>query len=409
MKKNFVLILGLCISLCAFSQLPVWHGDFAFSGDSVKPTDYISFVSEYTNNSNAISNQFLNQLDNSFFITSEDKERELLNAGETIRLGLVFDAGLWYKHRLKKNNLTLVFNLRSRSFRTIEVSREVLNLILNGNTQNEGKTIDFSPTKMSHYIHQEVYLGAEKMFDSIGLLVGGGVAIQKLAYHRELELTGSVYTAPYGQYIDYDIHYTDQETRSLSENNFKRNEGFGVTINAYAEKQFNNKSRLAVDIKDIGFINVGDVREYKLDETMRWEGVYVDDVNGTPTIIGELPSPEITESRKSKKLTTTGSVNMSYFKKVSPKFYGYVGVKQFFTSAYTPRIYTRPYYKFCKCLSVGMPMAYGGFGKFDIGVSLKGNIFKNYYYTVDVNYLESLLNPKNSSGQGINFALSAMF
>ncbi len=409
MKKSFILNLVYFISSYAFCQLPVWQGDFAFSEDSIKPRDYFSLVSEYTNNSNSISNQFINDLDQATFIDTENKRRELANASQNIRLGLVFDAGLWYKHRLKKNDLTVVFNLRTRSYRTIETNKEVLDLIFNGNTDNEDKIIDFSPTNMFQYVHQEVYLGAEKRFDKIGLLIGGGVALQKLAYHRQLELTGSIYTAPYGQYIDYDIHYTDQETRSLSSNNFKRFEGMGATINAYAEKQFNDMSRLAVEVKDIGFINVDDVREYKLDETMRWEGVYVEDVTGTPTIIGEYPNPELVESRKSKKLTTTGSVNLSYFTRVTPKISGYVGVKKFFTSAYTPRLYARPYYEICELVAVGIPVAYGGFGNLDVGISFKGKILNNYSYVIDVNYLESLFMPKNSSGQGFNFGLSAMF
>lgn len=413
MKKQLVLLVTLCACVHAFSQLPVWQGEFAFSDDTTKPRDYFKVVSEYTVNSNSLSNEFMNGMGSGDEISEENKEQELVNLKNKLRIGIVLDASVWYKHRVKKHTINLVFALRGRSFRAIELGKDVVELALNGNTAYQGEEKKLSPASLLNYIHQEVYVGAEKVFNQHGLMIGGGLTLQKLSTYTSLAIEkGSLYTAPDGRYVDFEIQYQSEETRSVSSNNLKRFEGWGTTLNVYAHKQFNNKNSLAFEIRDVGFIYMSDKKTNSLDTTGRWSGVEVEDINSfnsnsSSTNVDDLLNKN--EERKAGRLITTGSVNLSYYHQLNAKLEGYIGVKQYFTSAYLPRIYVRPYYKVHHYLSVGVPVAYGGFGRFDLGLSVKGNILKNYYYTVDVNYLESLLNPKNSSGQGFNFGLSAMF
>ena len=417
MKVYTFLFFSFCCSF-VFGQLPIYQGDFqfnSFKNDSSKAKKhYSALITENFVTSNAITNGFINKALGDGFLSDEDKQQVLDKLKTNNRLGTALDVNIICKQQLEK--FTLVGALRGRNYRHMYFTDDMFELLMYGNKPFEGKTANLAPTRIYQSVHEEIYLGVEKFLDSTKLLIGGGIGFQNISYTQNKHLTrASLYTAPQGRSLDFDVAFLNEESdRSGSE--FTRNVGWGATLNLYAIKELKNGNQLSIELRDFGFNKVDYVRAFEVDSSYNFEGIEATEFfnfsnsgfeDPTNQDIDELLGLERT--KYSKTYLTVSSIHLSYKHNFSDKFYSYAGIRQLFPAPYVPLVYVKPYYAPTHFIAVGPSLAYGGFGNFDLGISFKGTISKTIFFTYDFLYLETLLTPNNSTGQGFNFSLSAIF
>lgn len=398
------------------AQLPVYQGDFQFhKNDSIShKKHYTALIAENHTSSNAITNGYINQALGDGYIGEEYKQQVLEKLKDNNRLGALLDINILHKQQLKK--FTIVGALRGRNYRHAYFTNDMFELLMYGNKPFEGKTANLAPTRMYQSVHQEMYLGIEKYLDSSNILIGGGIGLQKISFAKNQYLTkGDLYTAPQGRSLNFDVVFLNEEAnRSGSE--LTRNVGWGATLNLYAVKQLKNGNQLSIELKDFGFNTVEYERTFDVDSSYQFEGIEATEFfNFSNSGFKDPTDQEIDEllglerSSYSKTYITTSSIHLSYKHNFSDKLYSYVGIRQLFPAPYTPLVYVKPYYAPIPFLALGPSLAYGGFSNFDLGISFRGTISKTFFFTYDFLYLETLLFPNASTGQGFNFSLSAIF
>ena len=415
---RIVSTLSFCLTLAFLSnaQLPIYQGDFEFLNqkDSIKNNSYASLITESYFNSNAITNGFIDKILGDGYIDNSYKQQVSERLKDQNRLGAIIDVTLLYKHKLK--NFTLVSALRGKNYRQIEFSKDMFEVLMYGNKAFEDQSAMLAKTRQFQTVSEEIYLGGEKYLDSLRLLIGGGIGFQNISYAQNKTLSrGSLYTAPQGRYLDFDGQYSHSET-SREGSEFTRNVGWGTTINLYAIKKLKNNNRLAIELKDFGFLKVNNTRSYEVDSSYHFEGIQANEFfNFSEATIFNPEEDDFndllgtTQEKSKSTYMSTASIHVSYFHNISSKIYFYAGVKQLFPAPYIPLIYIKPFYKVKQYLEVGPNVSYGGFGNLDVGLSFKGVISKRFFYTYDFLFLEDLLVKDSSSGQGFNFSLSALF
>lgn len=415
-KFLFCAIIVFCFTISAKGQLPIYQGDFHFDSvnDSISNKHYSSLITESYLNSNAITNGYIDQALGNGFLNNEQKQQVSDRLKENNRLGALLDVTLLYKYQLKK--LTLVTSLRGKNYRHAKFSEDMFNVLMYGNKSYEDKTANLAETQMFQTLQEEIYLGVEKHFDSTNILIGGGLAFQKISYAQNKRLLkGSLYTAPQGRYIEFDGHYINEETGRKG-NELTRNVGWGTTINLYAIKELNNKNRIAIELKDFGFVKVKNKEAFEVDSLYKFEGIEVNEfLNFSESTLfdpGETDFDDLLGVESNESTSTyisTASIHINYLHHISNKVYAYAGVRQLFPAPYIPLFYIKPYYKVKTYLELGPSISYGGFGNTDIGLSFKGKIANKFYYTYDFLFLEDFIIKDKSTGQGFNFSLSAIF
>jgi hypothetical protein len=145
-----------------------------------------------------------------------------------------------------------------------------LQLMVNGNSPFEGETLSLGPGKLTYLSYQFIGIGVDRSSDKF--LIGGSLQLIKLSrFARLLMGEGSLYTAPYGEYLEATARI-DYASAGLDQPKGTGWYGTGVGVNFFLTTLAGErKPSFTFQCKDIGIIYVGNAaqRELTIDTTFR--------------------------------------------------------------------------------------------------------------------------------------------
>lgn len=227
-------------------------------------------------NSNAIFTTFAGAFLTKNDITSNMINRVLSYAPKTIKYEDELKAGLVYKHYFKKKAITLYASYYHRNLRSLTTSRDAFELVFEGNKPFENKTASLNDITFQDLMYNQYSIGASKSDGHF--FIGVNVSYLQGFTNQQLKnLNGSLYTAPYGEYLDVSYNAVYNQAASGATHFFDQNgQGFSADFQlAYSTE----KSRFTLSLQDLGYITWGkQPLNYQGDTSLTYNGVVINNL-----------------------------------------------------------------------------------------------------------------------------------
>jgi hypothetical protein len=414
-----IFLLSFCfIAFSAHSQIETDRNDL-YLLDQQDPAveensdlkNRLNFGIGFHLNSNAITNDFIKGLLYQGFIDNNRKDLVTDRLKEVNRGGYDFNAGLSYQYQAKPD-LAIVIGLNQRQQFNVKFPKDLFELVFRGNKQFVDKKANIGPLALNFFDYQSLFLGVQKNINS-NFIIGGGLSFIRGGQFNTLRIDrGTLYTAADGSYLDFDMKFKLAFSES---ENFLTSNGIGLAANWNASF-IQEKGRLNFEIRDLGFIRWSNLKTYEGDSIYRYEGIEVNDVlTFSDSIFSQIKADSIAEDlgikgiEKDFTYTIPATFHVNYVHYLSEKITMVGGVKYMLRAAYIPRVYVKGLYYFNDNFFIAPVIAYGGFGRLDFELGAAKSFNDKLIISANAFYLEYVLLPKKSSGQGFNFSVTKLF
>ncbi len=218
-------------------------------------------------------------------VVEKSKDKNILGIGQDWQvIGLAFELA---------NKLDFSFSVNEKFGMSFEVPKNLLKLALEGNKQFAGQQVSLGPTRLNANYWREFVLGtAFNLFDDPAdeeLAIRGGIRAKYIMglgaiFMPKGEVDMS--TEAQGRYIDMDIDY-EVNTAGISSGEFgffnSHGSGFGLDVGLTAF--ISERLEFNLSLIDAGTISYNkNVTSYKKSETLRYDGVLIEDLFGSQSI-----------------------------------------------------------------------------------------------------------------------------
>jgi hypothetical protein len=416
---KFFIFLSFCLIgvIPVYSQMELDRNDHYLmlqknpgQGRNDSIGTHINLYGGYHLNSNVFTNDFLRGR----FIDDNKKERQEKRLKDVNRVGMDVNMGL--TGIIKGKKLNYVIGLNNRQMLTSKFSHDDFELMFRGNTQYVGKTAQLSPLKVTYFDYQSIYLGIQKKIEAKNLVIGAGLSLIRGGRFQNLNIkSGTLYTDTAGTYLDftmdYNIAYTNKSKSALGPTN-----GLGAAINLSMSWRTEKNNQLNIEVRDLGFIRWNNLNSYSGNSTYRFEGYDVKNIfQLNDSVFTNMKADTLAKSLGMNKenktinflIPATFHVNYLYNYNTRLSFVG--GIKYMINASYIPRIYVKTIYYVKKDLILIPMVAYGGFGRADLELGVAKSFKDKLIVSLNLFYVEYLLLPKKSSGNGFNVSLTKVF
>jgi hypothetical protein len=367
-------------------------------------------------NSNAILTTFAGAFLTGKDISDQLKGRVVSYAPKLIKYEDELKAGLAYKHYFKKPSVTFYASYYHRNMRFLTTSRDAFEVLFYGNKEFENKTADLSNIHFENLMYNQYSIGISK---SDGHFFAG-INISFLQGFNDQQLTnpkGSLYTAPYGEYLNasYDLTFNQANNGSSS---FFTLDGRGVSgdiqLGYVAEKY-----RFSLTVQDLGVISWNRrPTNYTRDTSFTFNGVAINnllDLAGSgiqglklDSVLGVL-GPKKTNKSYSTNLPTTFQANYSQlFKLKKHSMILTVSINTRLLTNYYAYGYVKSSFLLSHDWTTSVSAGAGGYSIFNLGVDV-GKRWKNLDFILGTNNLIGCIVPMYYPGSSFYFRVAAHF
>jgi hypothetical protein len=104
-----------------------------------------------------------------------------------------------------------------------------------------------------------------------------------------------------------------------------------------------------------------------------------------------------------------GVLHVYYKRQLYPWLTLIGGAKAIIHANYFPQVYLAPIIKIPYDIAVRPLISYGGYGNLDLGIHASRIFFDQYFIGITSYYLEDLIAPAKTTGQGIGFYGCVLF
>jgi hypothetical protein len=234
----------------------------------------ITWKSNFLFESNGLNKNFLNSMLYGGHITDNMKSKWIASGDEKNIINSEISNGLSYTYNFNKNIIGFCFadmNILNASF-----PDNLLRLGFEGNFHYQDKTLDFGGTSIRVDRFQQYKIIYGKTINSI--IINGGISYLAGNYHLSYTMEkGSLYTAPFGAYLDIEYNMNAFITDTSNFSAFANN-GNGVAIDFSTDFSI-QKFDMQLCLKDLGFIlwNTSSIA-LATDSVFNFQGIEVEDI-----------------------------------------------------------------------------------------------------------------------------------
>jgi hypothetical protein len=408
---------------CNIPLAPIRTFDYSQTFASLSPVlgdiygdNTIQLDIDFHMNSNSMPTTFAGAFLSKNEITDAMKNRVLSYAKKIVKYEDELKAGLAYKHYFKKQNLTFYLSYYHRNMRQLTTSRDAFELIFVGNKAFEDKTADLSHISFQNLMYNQYSIGVSKsdghFFAGINVSYLQGFSNQQVKNPN-----GSLYTAPYGEYLNVSYNMTFNEASTGATHFFDLN-GQGIS----ADLQFGystEKSRFTVTVQDLGYItwNKHPVN-YTGDTSLTFNGVVINDLTNLSgsgfqglKLDSQLAalSPRKTTSSYSTTLPATIQVTYSHlFKLKKHDMILTAAVNTRFLANYYAYGYVKTTFLLDHQWATSVSAGGGGYSLFNLGWDV-GKKWKNLDFLIGTNNLIGCIVPMYYPGSSFYIRVAAHF
>jgi len=362
----------------------------------------------------SIKNEISQKLLYGGFIDSEMKDRSLSSHKLQNRIGVDATAEIEfrdYKTKIFKQDKYGYF-VRGGYYNYVSAaySKDIFNLVFNGNTSYLGDTAKFSGTQANAFSFQKIGFGFidKKSKSNIGInyynissitdtyIRSGNLIMDSTASNVQLDMGG----------------------RFRYANGKKFNKGWGIGFDAdfRIPVRWTNESQafFQVQLKNIGFMSVKNVTQYTANSTYDFSGFKFSQFIGDSSL-STSNSKDLLDSlgveKRTKNLTSLlpGFIQIGKIVDYSSNkvVQSYFGVRLHTSLNYTPLIYAGGEVKIYKWMRVGVQGSVGGFSNFRLGFYSQYD-FGKYHVGIGSEDLIGAFSNK-AYGESIHFRLTRLW
>jgi hypothetical protein len=418
-KINFIIILFISIAAIVKAQIPVIYSQEFNDTAKLK----VGFVADYSLNSNSFTSTFISKFYNGGYINNDLKNQVLDKTKLKNRIGADGNMGIFVAFMpdsfLHKKNIGFFVSLRDRQHFDARFSKDFYKLAFYGNSQFAGETAYLSDFNLNFIRYQQLQFGFyTSRLDSAARL---GVAVSFLKGEQYASIyakQADLFTSEDGQYINFatnmQIAQSDTAKKGLGAFN-----GAGASIDIFFEAPFKTKigdAKLSVSVADIGLIRFNKKTLYlNQDTTFHFEGFQINSIYDLQdsTFSNTNQDSIINKVAPFKKQAVTCTLpsvlTIAYHLQLSKRFALTEGLRYVYNGNYNLLLFAKADYWLNKKINVSATFGWGGYGNFNYGVGVYGNLGKGYMIQIGSNNIEGFIVPTKTAGMGAYVSLVKNF
>lgn len=410
MKNKLILFLSVLISHVGMTQSIL--NPFEFSLDSNQQMSF-GFVSEGYSNSTALSGRATSAGLFGGYISREDRQYMIDRASDENNTGNFFNTAVYFNTRLTDSS-SLFFQVTDRQEANAAFSKNTLQLVLFGNKQFAGQSIELTPLDYNQYHYNQIQVGYQKTFPSKARLsIAGSFLYGQQQQSLDVDRL-SLFTEDNGTQISgmaqLELNQSDPGNANLWAYN-----GYGASIDLWTEfpiKIFGENKKPATfsfGLTDVGFIQWnGNSQKTKASSYYEYEGVLLpnlfnlegDETNLNP---GDYLDSVTVVTRGEYTSNLPFTINVSFLQEWG-KSTAQVGFTHRNNANYYPFFYGKYGYSLSQTWQLFGQINYGGYGKLGGGLELAYH-GEHHVFRIGSTNLEGFINPDKWAGQSIYLQL----
>lgn len=364
--------------------------------------------------STSIQNEMSKKLINGGFISDDIIAQSLNKHKAQNRIGIDGSAEIEFRdyHSRLFNQEKYGYYLRTGYFNALSTaySKDIFNLIFNGNSSFLGDTANFSGTQAIAMSYQKVGFGFidKKSKSNFGInyynisnfsdafIRSGDLVLDSLGTNIQLDMNGQ-------------FRYS---------NGKKFNKGWGIGLDGDFRIQVKwlaeANAYFQIQIKNIGFMTVRKITEYSADKTYDFSGfqfntLLSDSANSIGNSTELLDTLGIVRNSKTIYMPLPGFIQLgkvvdNQSNKIIQSFFG---IRLHTVLNYTPMAYVGAHIKLYDWMKVGIQTSYGGFSKFRLGFYTQYDL-GSFHFGVGSEDLIGAISNKGF-GESIHFRISRLW
>ncbi len=383
----------------------------------------VGIAGDFGINSNCLTVDFFNKFYNGGYVDNELKNVVLDRVKQKNRVGADVNYGIYAAFApdsfMHKKNISFFFSLRDRQHFDTRFSKDFYKLAFYGNSQFAGKTANLSDFNMNFVRYQQVQFGFFSSRLDSATRFGVSVSFLKGEQYASIYAKkANLFTSEDGQYIDFEtemqIAQSDTAKKGISAFN-----GAGASIDIFFEAPFKTKigdAKLSVSVSDIGLIRFNKNSLYlNQDSTFHFEGFQINNIYDLQDSTFNATSQDsITKKiapfkKQSVTYTLPTILTIDYRIQLNKRFGLAEGARYVYNGNYNLLLYAKADCWINKNINISTTFAWGGYGNFNYGLGLYGNIGKGYMFYLGSNNLEGLIAPNKAGGMGAYVSLVKNF
>jgi len=406
LHKGLKIKLVLFLSVISINLSAQFNTNF-FRDTTQQLNFYVG--ADFTYGSNVISNQFSNKFLFGGEIDRELKDKAYENLGNNNRLGgdlnYFLNAEVPFDTIFGKSNISLIFGLEYNEHVNVTFDENLFRLIFDGNKQFAGQTTNISQTNYNYFKYQRFNFGFINYKFSEGRTAKEGVVLSiiKGEEHQAANGQGQMKTEQFGRQIDLDLTYTYNSSDTTNKGIAAFN-GWGLSTDLFTELYLKNGDKFYLGIEDLGFVHWNKKSiEISTDSSYLFDGVYIDNIfDINDSLIDRISKDSIFEAISNTKqkadyaIALPTAFHIVYTKELSDKLKANVGLYYKILSSYFPLLYANAIYYANPNFAIKTQLAWGGYGKYNVGLSLAKSIKNSFQLFIGTNNIEGFIMPNNA-------------
>jgi hypothetical protein len=383
-------------------------------GDDKNANHQIIITADYYANSNTVRNSFFDAAFSEGLISDEVKQETFSNLESLNRLGYLMDFGMVYSNNSIFKDMYFYAGWKATEHFNASFERDFFKLVFKGNKQFAGEHIDISPFDFNYFSYEKIFAGVSTSFTNAS--VYGSLSLLKGSKFQQGTINrGDMFTSVYGDSIQFntimDIYLGDEDNRRLG--NFI---GYGTAIDIGMVLKTGTKSYMQADIRDLGFINWTKGSRYKVEDSFEFTGNEIDGFFSNSDTVASTPSLDsitgllgIDPENADLFYMLPGSFKLSYNYDFGENITITAGINLMINANYLPRLFLKSLILTEYDFAIYPQIMFFGYGNVDVALGISKKINNRYYFGFNSYYLEDLIAPSKTSGQGISFFGSVLF
>jgi hypothetical protein len=410
MMKKFLFAIFLIPGGYLFSQ---FNNDFLFYSNYKRN---VTANAEYEVNSNSINNAIINKAYFGGYVDSAMKNSVVDRLSGYNRIGGHANLNVVSFFGKDSSDISFLVGVKQEQIFNANFSSDFFKLGFYGNKMYQGETANLSNTNINFYSFQELKFGM--VWDNVDTTGASmGIALSYLKGQNMFQLrtnNTSLYTAPDVSMVSLttnaNLNFTDTVHTGIDAIN-----GNGLSAEFFAETPYVSKlgkSKFFVSVNNLGFIRWNkNTDTYSVDSTFTWSGIKVDNLfsikdSTIKSISADSVLNNSTEfSRHYVPTNLPTSLLIMHKIEFNKSFTLTNGFRHMFNGNYKPYIFIETEFRFNKVLSGNLHVGYGGYGRFNSGLSLACSIKDKFIMRAGSNSIQGFIDPSNTLGQGAYFSM----
>lgn len=411
--KRIYLSIFLLVLTASFARAQQSH--IAFS-EGTQGQFLVAVDGSFDIGSNAVKTKFFNSFYSGKFIDTDLKDKTYKSLKNNNRIG--FD--VTYRLQIAQmpdsvKSWGYYASLNNVIHADAGFKGDLFRLAFSGNSDYAGQTMELGKSDFQFLSYRQVKAGFIK--GSNKSTWGLGLSFIKGESYLGASLDkGELFTETDGLYLDITSQLTLQRS-DTGDVKFSDMVGWGAGLDFLYSAQLNDKSKLNIEVSDLGFISWSD-KSVKIenDTTLHFEGIEIDNLIDlgdslftgftTDSLLDTLGAHS---SSGAFSTVVPGYIHLNYITQLKDNLALNAGIAQRLKANFFPYIYVGTNVKLGERVTFTNRLSYGGYASLGVGVGMRFDIGKFMRFEVNSNHIEGYLIPGATTAQGVSVNLMGRF